>query len=250
MIYEEIRKNSNNEQEILATIEDTPSSKGLTNMNSTKDIHLTSACIIYEKKTVVGFILIPFAIAGVLIRIALQRLEAYHGAPVFPLVYAQWVGCFIMGIATTQKANIMVIYHPLQLGLSTGLCGSITTFSSWQLSIFSSFANIDNYDHTRGKNILSALSQLLITLAMSINGYQFGGHIGQWLNTNSWWLALINKILNWNSDNKQVKDNSQQQIPKLDIIPCGFSIDKLVLYYDGIFPFLTANSPVFPLVLL
>ncbi|KAI9303085.1 hypothetical protein BJ944DRAFT_256879 [Cunninghamella echinulata] len=168
-------------------------------MHSTNDSHPTSTCIIYEKKTAIGFILIPFAIAGVLIRIALQRLEAYDGAPVFPLVYAQWVGCFIMGIVTTQKTNIMIIYHPLQLGLSTGLCGSITTFSSWQLSIFSSFANIENYDHTRGKNILSALSQLLVTLAMSINGFQFGGHIGQC-----------------------------QQIPKLDIIPCGFSINKLI----------------------
>ncbi|CAO3622302.1 unnamed protein product [Cunninghamella blakesleeana] len=134
-----------------------------------------------------------------------------------------------MGIATSQKVNIMSIYHPLQVGISTGLCGSITTFSSWQLGIFSSFANIEAYDHTRGKNILSAISQLLVTLAMSLNGYHFGRHIGEWLDSNSWWNTLINeKKISFKKNN----ENQEQQVdfPKIEIVPCGFSVNKLILF--------------------
>lgn len=59
------------------------------------------------------------------------------------------------------------------------MCGSITTFSSWQLGIFKEFANYNAYSHTRGKNILAALSEFLVTFAMSLNGLLFGQHIGE-----------------------------------------------------------------------
>jgi fluoride ion exporter CrcB/FEX len=62
-----------------------------------------------ENKLVIAFIIIPFSIAGALIRIALQRLEVYTGAPVFGLVYAQWIGCFVMGIAVKNKTNLFYL---------------------------------------------------------------------------------------------------------------------------------------------
>ncbi|KAI7860389.1 CrcB-like protein-domain-containing protein [Circinella umbellata] len=121
------------------------------------------------------------AILGTLIRIGLQRLQTYDGQPVFALVYAQWIGCFIMGMVVQQKDVLMQWYLPIHVGLSTGLCGSITTFSSWQLDIFKAFSNYDAAAHYRGYNILAAISQLLVTLAMSLNGLVFGYHIGQLL---------------------------------------------------------------------
>ncbi|ORX62301.1 hypothetical protein DM01DRAFT_1403974 [Hesseltinella vesiculosa] len=133
---------------------------------------------VYEKKMVITFMIIPFSIAGVLIRIALQRLETYSGAPVFSLIYAQWVGCFIMGIVTVYKNHLFFVYHSLQVGVATGLCGSITTFSSWQWGIFAAFANVSADDHSVGKNILAAISQFLVTLAMSIHGFRTGRHAG------------------------------------------------------------------------
>ena len=80
-----------------------------------------------------------------------------------------------------DKLVLLFRYLPLHVGLSTGLCGSITTFSSWQLGIFKAFSNYDAAPHYRGYNILAAISQLLVTLAMSLNGLVFGYHIGQLL---------------------------------------------------------------------
>jgi CrcB protein len=70
-------------------------------------------------------------------------------------------------------------YQPAHPAISTGLCGSITTFSSWQLGIFNELANYNAYPHTRGKNILAGLSEFLVTIAMSLNGLIFGQHLGE-----------------------------------------------------------------------
>lgn len=146
--------------------------------------------VINENKFLISAVIIPFSIVGLLVRIALTRLETYTGAPVFGLVYAQWVGCFIMGIAVTNKTLLFNWYYPIHAGISSGLCGSITTFSSWQLEIFKEFANYDANAHTRGKNILAAISVLLVTLAMSWQALLFGQHMGKLL-TKRWDLPEI-----------------------------------------------------------
>lgn len=139
----------------------------------------TNTVVVVENRLAYIGIIIPMSILGTLIRIGLLRLETYEGAPVFGLVYAQWIGCFIMGIAVQKKGWFQYVYPPLQVGLSTGLCGSITTFSSWQRDIFEGFANYTQANHYRGYNILAAISQLLVTLAMSLNGLIFGRHVGR-----------------------------------------------------------------------
>ena len=63
--------------------------------------------VLKENKIAISFIIIPMAILGTLIRVGLQRLQTYDGQPVFPLVYAQWIGCFIMGIVVQQKDVLM-----------------------------------------------------------------------------------------------------------------------------------------------
>lgn len=63
---------------------------------------------VIENKLVIAASIIPFSIAGTLIRIALTRLQDYSGAPVFGLVYAQWVGCLIMGIAVKNKNDLFL----------------------------------------------------------------------------------------------------------------------------------------------
>ncbi|GAN10555.1 chromosome condensation protein [Mucor ambiguus] len=136
---------------------------------------------INENKIAVAAAIIPFSIAGVLIRIALERLQDYTGAPVFGLVYAQWAGCLIIGLTNKNKSALFLWYHPLHPGITTGLCGSITTFSSWQLDTFKEIANYNAHPHTRGKNVLAALSEFLITFAMSLSGLLLGQHIGDLL---------------------------------------------------------------------
>ncbi|KAI7886861.1 CrcB-like protein-domain-containing protein [Mucor mucedo] len=134
---------------------------------------------ISENKLAIAAAIIPSSIAGCLIRIAITRLQEYSGAPVFGIVYAQWVGCLIMGIAMKKKGLLVSWYHPFHPAITSGLCGSITTFSSWQLDTFKEFANYNAYPHTRGKNVLAALSEFLVTMAVALNGLVFGQHIGE-----------------------------------------------------------------------
>ncbi|CAG8644456.1 14812_t:CDS:2, partial [Cetraspora pellucida] len=126
-----------------------------------------------ERSAITAAILIPFSIIGVLIRIGLVDLHTYSNAPVFALIYPQFVGCTIFGFCLARKGFIMKSYLPLYIGLQTGLCGSITTFSSWSLLTFRSFITptspLNGID-----NVLAGLAIIGITIGMSIVGLKFG----------------------------------------------------------------------------
>ncbi|KAJ2962920.1 hypothetical protein NQZ79_g1969 [Umbelopsis isabellina] len=132
---------------------------------------------LYENKLIIFAALIPVSIIGMLIRVGLTSLETYSGAPVFALVYVQFIGCTIMGFVAKKKDFLLKKYLPLQIALSTGLCGSITTFSSWQLAIFEAFANTSGDSHATGYNVLAGLSQILVTMAVSVVGLEIGYHL-------------------------------------------------------------------------
>lgn len=136
---------------------------------------------LYENKLIIFAALIPFSIIGMLIRVGLTSLETYTGAPVFALVYAQFIGCTIMGFVAKKKDFLLKKYLPLQIALSTGLCGSITTFSSWQLAVFQAFANTSGDNHATGYNVLAGLSEILVTMAASVAGLQIGYHLAYML---------------------------------------------------------------------
>ncbi|KAJ9108909.1 hypothetical protein QFC21_000230 [Naganishia friedmannii] len=108
--------------------------------------------------------LIPMAFFGVLIRLGMDALGDYDGRSVYPLIWAQGIGCAIMGTALELKGDLMQIYPPLFAAITTGktdvtrgsghqlipwssagLAGSITTFSSWMLDGFGAFANLGDY---------------------------------------------------------------------------------------------------------
>lgn len=50
--------------------------------------------------------LMPASVFGVLARLGLQGLATYDGRSIFPLAYAQALGCFIMGICLPLKDPI------------------------------------------------------------------------------------------------------------------------------------------------
>ncbi|CAG8550415.1 9985_t:CDS:2, partial [Racocetra persica] len=129
-----------------------------------------------ERSAITTAILIPFSIIGVLIRIGLVDLHTYQNAPVFALIYPQFVGCTIFGFCLARKGFIMESYLPLYIGLQTGLCGSITTFSSWTLLIFQNF--ITPFRPLSGiDSVLAGLAVIGITIGMSIVGLKFGEHL-------------------------------------------------------------------------
>ncbi|KAI9237507.1 MAG: CrcB-like protein-domain-containing protein [Podila humilis] len=132
-------------------------------------------------------LIIPCSILGVLIRLGLKYIATFPGQQVFSLIWAQFVGCLLMGLFVSTRAWIegsgkdirrQQIGPIIYVGLTSGLCGSITTFSSWSLGMFEELINPTKIWRHPLQNILSALSELLVTLAMSITGLQSGMHLG------------------------------------------------------------------------
>lgn len=80
-----------------------------------------------------------FSIAGVAIRYGLEKLFGPEVANVtsdssvaFIDLPANMLGSFVMGwVGMVFKKDLLMYSEPLAIGLSTGLCGSITTFASW-----------------------------------------------------------------------------------------------------------------------
>lgn len=126
------------------------------------------------------------AIWGALARIGLTSLSTYPGTPVFPLIWSQFVGCAVMGFLLQDKTLFPKEdrYVPLYIGLTTGFCGSLTSFSSFMWNCFQGLANLDPYyERGRGKNVLALASQVIITLSVSIASLRFGAHVAQVVRT-------------------------------------------------------------------
>ncbi|ETM02539.1 hypothetical protein F441_01106 [Phytophthora nicotianae CJ01A1] len=80
------------------------------------------------------------------------------------------VGCFVMGIATRIKPVLRGQYEVLLTGVTTGFCGSCTTFASWDLGAALMFV--------RG-HWLNALLMLCIQVATAITSLRLGVHAAE-----------------------------------------------------------------------
>ncbi|CAG8596786.1 8166_t:CDS:2 [Ambispora gerdemannii] len=141
---------------------------------------------ISERKAPVIGLLIITSMLGVLIRIWLTYLITYPGTPVFPLLGPQFLGCNMLSIdgaigyypiSSLDLAKIVSYNNIDKKGLTTGLCGSITTFSSWNVAIIQSLLNYRGLQHGAIDNPISALSHFAITLGMSVSGLKFGENL-------------------------------------------------------------------------
>jgi fluoride ion exporter CrcB/FEX len=71
-------------------------------------------------------------------------------------------------------------YVALYIGLTTGFCGSLTSFSSFMWECFTAMVNIDPFfERARGRNVLALFAQVIITLCISIAALRFGAHCAQ-----------------------------------------------------------------------
>ena len=113
--------------------------------------------------------------AGVFTRIYLTELVNWDGVPLFPSLYPQLVGTTIMGLITSHKlllANSFV--YP---AIATGLCGSITTFSSWNSEAVSSLLQSGKIFPNNGVRVLGWVTTLLLGLGMSSGALTIGRHL-------------------------------------------------------------------------
>ncbi|KAI0304219.1 hypothetical protein BC826DRAFT_1089411 [Russula brevipes] len=92
----------------------------------------------------------PASIFGVLARLGLQALANYNGKS----------------------------YGPLYTAITTGFCGSLTTFSGWQLDIFYSWINEGQFHRGWLRDAVDGISKLFFTLLISLASLTLGVHIG------------------------------------------------------------------------
>ncbi|KAF9485297.1 hypothetical protein BDN70DRAFT_871320 [Pholiota conissans] len=122
-------------------------------------------------------LLAPASILGLLVRLGLVALMSYDGHSVFPLAYAQAVGCLVMGIGVRLKEPIGRTYGPLYTAITTGFCGSLTTFSSWQLDVFNAWINAGQFNRGGFRDFLDGVGISTITFSLSLASLAFGYNI-------------------------------------------------------------------------
>ncbi|CAF9931377.1 MAG: hypothetical protein GOMPHAMPRED_005904 [Gomphillus americanus] len=157
--------------------------------------------------------LIFFSIWGTLARLGLQALTTYPGAPATQgVLWANVGGSLIMGFlaedrqmfqepwgsASPSRTTLPPIEQskryaafkktiPLYIGLSTGFCGCLTSFSSWQRDSFLALANaatitgnsVSNAPIPRngGYSFLALLATLILTPTLCLGALQVGAHV-------------------------------------------------------------------------
>ncbi|ORX34021.1 CrcB-like protein-domain-containing protein [Kockovaella imperatae] len=120
--------------------------------------------------------LVLASMAGCLIRLGLTALGTYDGHSVYPLLWAQGVGCGVMGFALDRKSEIAKIYPPIYTFLTTGVAGSITTFSSWMLESFLSFSNQDDFNRGGLYDTVDGLAYSFSTWLVALAAVDVGLH--------------------------------------------------------------------------
>ncbi|KAG6811315.1 hypothetical protein H0H92_008027 [Tricholoma furcatifolium] len=118
-------------------------------------------------------LLIPSSIFGALTRLGLNALARYDGNSIFPLAYAQGLGCLVMGFTVGLKESF-AFYPPFFTAITTGFCGSLTTFSGWQVDVFDSWINAGDYHHGGLRNFMDGLGKSVFTLSISLASVAFG----------------------------------------------------------------------------
>lgn len=159
--------------------------------------------------------LIFFSILGTLARLGLQTLASYPGAPVATSVlWANVGGCLLMGFfiedrnlfreewgtngsrppstgsgdvdAWIKKHKTVKKTIPLYIGLTTGFCGSFTSFSTFMRDAFLALSNdlhnpssgtTDSNARNRGDSFMAVVAVIIVTVAASISSLVFGAHL-------------------------------------------------------------------------
>ncbi|TBU45044.1 CrcB-like protein-domain-containing protein [Dichomitus squalens] len=126
-------------------------------------------------------LLMPASIFGVLARLGLQAITAYDGKEIFPLAWVQGAGCLVMGFALGLKEPIGQFYGPLYTAITTGFCGSLTTFSGWQVDIFESWINGTASHRDWLRDAIDGAGKTVFTFAISLSAISFGAHLSKLL---------------------------------------------------------------------
>ena len=163
--------------------------------------------------------LVFFSILGTLARLGLQALTNYPGTPIlFPSIWPNFTGSLIMGYLSEDRmlfreddpgpvaggsssssadeenpANAAAAAKkthaalkktiPLYIGLATGFCGSLTSFSAFIRDAFLGLSNTlpsptaEHDPRGAGSSFLALVAVLLTTLSFSLSALFLGAHL-------------------------------------------------------------------------
>ncbi|KAG5463598.1 MAG: CrcB-like protein-domain-containing protein, partial [Olpidium bornovanus] len=180
---------------------------GLHHANRAEELSSVSKDFVPHRGVPVAAALVLASMVGIVMRIQLQALHDFPEAIVPPLYYPEAVGSVQIGFSTAMKPRLVRRYLPLFIGLTVGVAGSVTTFSSWSLLVFRSYAVTtlspgrivrilyrppfrpvpENFS---GKSLLTAYSgrtaspkfqttvaQVILGFSISVSGMVFGRHL-------------------------------------------------------------------------
>lgn len=158
--------------------------------------------------------------AGVFARIYLTELVNWDGVPLFPSLYPQLVGTAIMGLVTSHKLLLASSYvYP---AIATGLCGSITTFSSWNSEAMSSLLQSGQAFPNNGVRILGWLTTLMLGVGMSTAALTIGRHLA----TLSPWADSVAKQ---HSQNLESAEHSKSRLEGGVFVCMWFVLTALIV---------------------
>ncbi|KAI3404764.2 hypothetical protein KGF56_002394, partial [Candida oxycetoniae] len=142
----------------------------------------------YHKYSVVLLNIVHGSIWGVLTRKGLMQLTQYDGSYLSGVIWANFTACLVMGLAIesdqlwiilldnevyTSKASI-----PVYTGLTTGFCGTVSSFSSVILEAFNKASNteigITHHPPNAAYGIMNFLAVILAEFGLSIMGFHMG----------------------------------------------------------------------------
>lgn len=126
-------------------------------------------------------LLVVGGVWGSLARLGLTALNMYDGQSIAPIVWAQAVGCVVMGFASQPRtrAALEEWYAPAYTMITTGFAGSCTTFSSWVLQSFLAVDNASAFDRHGLHSVMDMLTQTFATLGLALAGYWGGRALGE-----------------------------------------------------------------------
>ena len=113
--------------------------------------------------------LVIFSIIGTSLRMGLVYISNFKGSPITAEALPQILGCFLFGLMSEFKDLDLI-----NLGIQTGLAGSLTTFSGWMFDIWSDFVNFKSVDRTVSHSIYAGLLNIITILLVCFSSYYFG----------------------------------------------------------------------------
>lgn len=115
--------------------------------------------------------------AGVIARIYLAKLSQWDGVTLFPSLYAEMVGTAIMGFIISHKRLLEKNHSAVYQAIATGLCGSITTFSSWNSEATTVLIQENESPPDNAQRMIGWVTILLLGFGMPVASLLFGKHL-------------------------------------------------------------------------